>query len=106
MTTLRRRSAGETKPAKVEPTETAALRGKRVDPSRGDVCLITGATGFIGGHLAQRLLEEGHQVRCLVRASSDTSLLDGLDVELAVGDLTSARSLARATDGCRYVFHC
>jgi nucleoside-diphosphate-sugar epimerase len=83
----------------------APFRGKAVDPSRDDVCLITGATGFIGGHLAQRLAEEGHQVRCLVRASSDTSLLDKLDVEIAVGDLTSARSLAGAAEGCRYVFH-
>jgi nucleoside-diphosphate-sugar epimerase len=84
----------------------ASFRGKAVDPSGDDVCLITGATGFIGGHLAQRLVQEGHQVRCLVRTSSDTSLLDRLDVEIAVGDLTSARSLARAAEGCRYVFHC
>ena len=86
--------------------ETAPSRGKAVDPSRDDVCLITGATGFIGGHLAQRLVQEGHQVRCLVRTSSDTSLLDKVDVEIAVGDLTSARSLAGAAKGCRYVFHC
>jgi ornithine--oxo-acid transaminase len=84
----------------------APFRGKRVDSSRNDVCLITGATGFVGGHLAQRLVQEGCQVRCLVRASSDTSLLDHLDVEVAVGDLTNARSLARATEGCSYVFHC
>ena len=84
----------------------APFRGKRVDPSRDDVCLITGATGFIGGHLAQRLVQEGYQVRCLVRATSDTSLVDKLDVEIAVGDLTRARSLARAAEGCRYVFHC
>jgi nucleoside-diphosphate-sugar epimerase len=82
------------------------FRGKRIDPSRDSVCLVTGATGFIGGHLAQRLVDEGYQVRCLARASSDTTLLDKLDVEIAVGDLTSARSLARAADGCRYVFHC
>jgi nucleoside-diphosphate-sugar epimerase len=51
-------------------------------------------------------VREGHPVRCLVRASSDTSPLDGLDVEIAVGDLTNAGSLARAVDGCDYVFHC
>jgi acetylornithine/succinyldiaminopimelate/putrescine aminotransferase/nucleoside-diphosphate-sugar epimerase len=82
------------------------FRGKPVDPSRDDVCLVTGATGFIGGHLTERLVQEGHQVRCLVRASSDTSLLEQLDVEIAVGDLLNARSLAGAADGCRYVFHC
>jgi acetylornithine/succinyldiaminopimelate/putrescine aminotransferase/nucleoside-diphosphate-sugar epimerase len=100
-TILRRRAMPE--PA---VSESAPFRGKRVDPSRHDVCLITGATGFIGGHLAQRLVQDGHKVRCLARASSDTSLLEGLDVEIAVGDLTSARSLTRATKGCRYVFHC
>jgi ornithine--oxo-acid transaminase len=84
----------------------APFRGKPVDPSRDHVCLVTGSTGFIGGHLAQRLVQEGNQVRCLVRASSDTSLLDKLDVEIATGDLTSARSLRRATEGCHYVFHC
>jgi nucleoside-diphosphate-sugar epimerase len=68
--------------------------------------LITGATGFIGGRLARRLVQEGYQVRCLVRASSDTSLLDELDVQIAVGDLTRPRSLARAVAGCHYVFHC
>jgi nucleoside-diphosphate-sugar epimerase len=88
------------------PTEEPVFRGKRIDPSRNSVCLVTGATGFIGGHLAQRLVDEGYQVRCLARASSDTTLLDRLDVEIAVGDLTSSRSLARAADGCRYVFHC
>ena len=69
------------------------FRGKPIDPSRDHACLVTGASGFIGGHLAQRLVQDGYQVRCLVRASSDTSLLDKLDVEIAVGDLKSAGSL-------------
>ena len=68
--------------------------------------LVTGATGFIGGHLAQRLVHEGHRVRCLVRANSDTTLLDELGVEAVVGDLTSPPSLAAAADGCRCVLHC
>jgi nucleoside-diphosphate-sugar epimerase len=87
-------------------SEETPFRGKPVDPSRDDVCLITGATGFIGGRLAERLVQEGYSVRCLVRASSDTSLLDSLDVQIAVGDLTWARSLARALESCHYVFHC
>jgi len=69
-------------------------------------CLITGASGFIGGHLAERLVRDGWRVRCLVRATSDTSQLDGLDVELVVGDLHAPESLVRAVDGCRVVFHC
>ncbi len=68
--------------------------------------LVTGATGFIGGHLAQRLVHDGHGVRCLVRASSDTTLIDELGVEVVVGDLTSPPSLAAAADGCRCVLHC
>jgi len=86
--------------------DTTPFYGRPLDPSRDDVCLITGATGFIGGRLARRLVQEGYQVRCLVRASSDTSLLDELDVQIAVGDLTRPRSLARAVAGCHYVFHC
>jgi ornithine--oxo-acid transaminase len=99
--TLRRRAA-----APSEASDGVAVRGRRVDPTRDDVCLVTGASGFIGGHLTQRLLAEGHQVRCLVRPTSDTSTVEELDVEIAVGDLTDERSLARATEGCRYVFHC
>ncbi len=71
-----------------------------------ETCLITGATGFIGGRLARRLLDEGYQVRCLVRASSDTSRLEQLDLQLTVGDLTDADSLLRAAAGCQYVLHC
>jgi acetylornithine/succinyldiaminopimelate/putrescine aminotransferase/nucleoside-diphosphate-sugar epimerase len=99
--TIRRRSESV-----VPARNGASFRGKPVDPSGDDVCLVTGATGFIGGHLTERLVREGNQVRCLVRASSDTSLLEELDVEIAVGDLLSARSLAEAAEGCRYVFHC
>jgi acetylornithine/succinyldiaminopimelate/putrescine aminotransferase/nucleoside-diphosphate-sugar epimerase len=100
-TTLRRRVSRDGVTDGVAP-----FRGTPVDPALGDVCLVTGASGFVGGHLAERLVREGYQVRCLVRAGSDTSRLDPLGVELAVGDLTSARSLRRATDGCRYVLHC
>ena len=99
--TLRRRSAPQE-----DTLATAPFRGTPVDPERGDVCLLTGATGFIGGHLAQRLVSNGYQVRCLVRPSSDTTLLDQLGVELAIGDLTSPRSLTRAVAGCSYVLHC
>ena len=86
--------------------DTTPFHGRPLDPSRDDVCLITGATGFIGGRLARRLVQEGYQVRCLVRASSDTSQLDELDVQIAAGDLTRPGSLARAVAGCHYVFHC
>jgi ornithine--oxo-acid transaminase len=75
-------------------------------PVRDDVCLVTGASGFVGGHLVERLVDEGLRVRCLVRATSDTTQLDQLDVERAVGDLTDPESLTRAAAGCRHIFHC
>jgi ornithine--oxo-acid transaminase len=102
-TLLRRREApGQAVPA----DDRMPFRGKPLDPSREDVCLITGATGFIGGQLARRLAQEGRPVRCLVRQGSDTSSLEDLDVEIAVGDLTSPRSLVRAVEGCDFVLHC
>ena len=72
----------------------------------GERCLITGATGFIGGHVAERLARDGVAVRCLVRASSDTRLLESLGVELVVGDLGDRGALARAAHGCERVVHC
>jgi len=75
------------------------------NPARYELCLLTGASGFIGGRLARRLTEEGYAVRCLVRPSSDTTALEQLPVELVSGDLTDAQSLARAVADCRYVFH-
>ena len=82
----------------------AAATGR--DGSAQQRCLVTGATGFIGGCLTRRLAGEGRAVRCLVRASSDTSHLSGLGVQIAVGDLTDAASLRRAVEGCDHVFHC
>ncbi|HET9124950.1 MAG TPA: aminotransferase class III-fold pyridoxal phosphate-dependent enzyme [Solirubrobacteraceae bacterium] len=84
----------------------APFRGTPVDTTRDDVHLVTGASGFIGGHLVKRLVAEGKQVRCLVRASSDTSRLEALGVELAPGALEDPRSLQRAVEGCDYVVHC
>ena len=101
-TTLRRRLLREDCSA----TGLAPVRGTPVDPARGDICLVTGATGFIGGHVVERLLAEGRQVRCLVRASSDTRRLDALGVELAPGTLEDPRSLQRAVEGCDSVVHC
>jgi nucleoside-diphosphate-sugar epimerase len=71
-----------------------------------ELCLLTGATGFIGGHLARGLLREGYAVRCLARPSSDTSRLQELDVQIAIGDLTRADSLAPAVAGADYILHC
>ncbi len=67
--------------------------------------LVTGATGFVGSAVARRLLAAGHQVRALVRATSDRRNLEGLPVEIALGDLTDTDSLRAALYGCRVLFH-
>jgi nucleoside-diphosphate-sugar epimerase len=68
-------------------------------------CAITGANGFVGSHLAERLVEQGHEVRALVRATSDLSWLGDLPLELIEGDLHDGEALRRAFEGCELVFH-
>ena len=67
--------------------------------------LVTGATGFVGGHLVDALVERGARVRCLVRRSSDTARLQQLGVELAVGDVADPGSPGAAVAGVDVVFH-
>ena len=67
--------------------------------------LVTGATGFVGSAVARVLLARGHQVRVMVRPTSDRRNLAGLDVEIVIGDLTDPASLACAVAGCRYLAH-
>ncbi len=67
--------------------------------------LVLGATGFIGGQIARALLERGHAVRALRRASSSTLAVEGLPVELVRGDLRDRASLLAAMRGVEAVFH-
>ena len=67
--------------------------------------LVTGANGFLGAAVVRALLAAGGRVRAFVRAGSDRRNLAGLDVEIAVGDLTDRDSLAAAVKGCAAVFH-
>jgi len=67
--------------------------------------LVTGATGFLGSAIARELLDEGRRVRVLVRRGTDTSNIDGLDVEVAHGDLRDGGSLSKALEGVRVLYH-
>ena len=64
-----------------------------------EMILVIGGTGDLGGRVARILSEQGHAVRCLVRPASDDSVLRGLGVEVAPGDLTEPESLAAACQG-------
>ncbi len=67
--------------------------------------LVTGATGFVGSHLVERLLREGLEVACLVRRTSSLTWLEGLPVETRVAALEDPDALADAVGGADYVFH-
>lgn len=67
--------------------------------------LITGVNGFIGSHVARRFQKDGHQVRGLVRKTSDLSFLKGLDVQLHVGDITLRETLRKPLSGVDVVVH-
>ena len=66
---------------------------------------ITGATGFLGTHVARVLAEQGAGLRLLVRPTSNLKNLEGLPAETAMGDLRDAASLEKAMSGCEVVFH-
>jgi nucleoside-diphosphate-sugar epimerase len=68
--------------------------------------LVTGATGFIGGAVAQRLKSEGCAVRTLVRRNSDTAALTTVGCELCYGDITDAVSVQEAMHGMDAAVHC
>ena len=67
--------------------------------------LVTGATGFIGANIVRALLDDGEAVRALVRAQSDTRNLDGLPIELVIGDVRDMASLRTALRGCDTLYH-
>jgi dihydroflavonol-4-reductase len=67
--------------------------------------LVTGASGFVGAAVARCLLSENHRVRALVRESSNRRNLEGLDVDIVVGDLRQPESLRSALSGCTALFH-
>ena len=67
--------------------------------------LVTGASGFVGSHVARQLVAAGHSVRVLLRRDSNAQALEGLPAERVEGDLRDMLSLDRALRGVRRVFH-
>lgn len=75
------------------------------DQNAGPIHLVTGATGLLGSHIAERLVARGDRVRALIRPTSDTRFLRPLGVEFVEGDLTDLASCRRAVDGVSVVYH-
>jgi len=66
---------------------------------------VTGATGFLGSHVARVLVEQGAKLRLLVRSTSDLRNVADLDAEQVIGDLREPASIVKAMAGCEAVFH-
>jgi len=67
--------------------------------------LVTGSTGFVGGHLVRMLHQKGYKVRCLARPQSDTSKFRDLDVEIVQGNIFDIKTVHRITNNVDVIFH-
>jgi nucleoside-diphosphate-sugar epimerase len=68
--------------------------------------VITGATGLIGSHIAERLAAQGERVRAIVRGASDTAFLQTLGAEFGVADLEDAEALSQSMADADVLYHC
>jgi dihydroflavonol-4-reductase len=66
--------------------------------------LVMGASGFLGSHVVRALAKEGRAIRIFTRASSDTSAINHLKFERAIGDVCDADSLCQAMEGCSTIY--
>lgn len=74
-------------------------------PTERGLVLVTGASGFVGSAIVRALLERGYGVRALLRPTSTRSNVDGLPIDIALGDVRDPANLAAALRGVRYVVH-
>ncbi|MGH2442263.1 MAG: NAD-dependent epimerase/dehydratase family protein [Chloroflexota bacterium] len=83
--------------------EREPLNRQEPDGPRGDAVFLTGASGFVGGHVLRALLDAGYRVHALVRPGNRLRLEPG--VTPVTGDLTATGILVRHLDACRYLVH-
>src|ERR1700687_6376851 len=69
------------------------------------LAFVTGATGFLGSHVARVLAEQGAELRLLVRPTSDLRNLEGLNADRVTGDLRDPASMEKVLSGCDALFH-
>jgi dihydroflavonol-4-reductase len=70
-----------------------------------DTVLVTGASGFVGAAVARAALVRGYRVKVLMRPTASRANIEGLDVEIAAGDMRDVGSMTSALQGTRYLFH-
>jgi dihydroflavonol-4-reductase len=69
------------------------------------LAFLTGATGFVGSHVARALADQGAHLRLLVRPNSNTKNIQDLKADLVIGDLRDPVSLEKGIAGCDVIFH-
>jgi dihydroflavonol-4-reductase len=72
---------------------------------RNSTVLVTGGSGFVGAAVARALAARGAKLKLLARASSPRANLQGLEADIVEGDMRDEASIARALEGCRFLFH-
>lgn len=89
------------------PWSRDSQKGQTVtSPSANDCLLVTGATGLVGSHVAERACQTGWRVRALVRSTAGADFLRDWGVELSPGDLSQPESLEAAVQGVSVIVHC
>jgi dihydroflavonol-4-reductase len=79
---------------------------RRRHPLSAKPKLVIGANGFLGSHVTRLLVEDGHEVRVMVRPTADTRSIDDLDVIRFQGDVFDTATVREAMDGCDDVYYC